>query len=322
MSAINLPPGTRVRISNGTLELPAGCYINVGPGSVLQLDSVHISGPGPTTGKHAHGLVVVRGEGASATFTACTISMVRARRKNGCRPHCVLVVGGGSAVLSNCVLDSSADHGLLVINSGSSATASHCRAEFCQGAGFASSEAGHLVVNSSTSSHNKGREFLSCGSGAVMEVGPGCTAQRNRSSGFACVEGGKIVIQQGCSATSNRGAGFTAQGVGSQMKIGKECKAFSNRHHGFHASNGSYIKTGQKAQASCNGGHGFCAWGPCSHMDLGPGCISTLNDGRGLRSGGTGYLHTPPDCVCNGNNRDAKRHAISAVLGLLSAILL
>jgi hypothetical protein len=88
---ISIQMGARVRIHNGTLDLPADCCVIVGPASVLQLDCVHITGPGATKGKAGQALVVASGAGAQLKTSACSVTQTDASRQSGCAPDCVLV---------------------------------------------------------------------------------------------------------------------------------------------------------------------------------------------------------------------------------------
>jgi hypothetical protein len=134
-----------------------------------------------------------------------------------------------------------------------------------------------------------------------MDVGTNCTAQRNAGHGFLAVDGGRMVIQQACSAVSNGCAGFTAEGSYASLEIKLGCRAYNNKQHGFYSGSKSCITIEGGADASFNKGCGFCASGFGSKIVAGSGCVATDNGGWGYLAGVDGAMHVYQDRVSHGN---------------------
>jgi hypothetical protein len=306
-----VPKRRRVRIRNGSLRLPLGGHVKVGPSAVLQLDSIHLSGPG-NAASNIRALLLVRGDAARAVLNTCTIT-VTDNRPYDQGANGMLVDQGGSADLKKCVITGAALSGLMVSGCNSMATATNCTAQQCSNAGFQCRSKGVLNVDGCTASNNKGTSrwspedghgFLASW-GAVMNVGAKCTAQRNNGNGFRCEDGSKMVIQQGCSALDNDRSGFLAQGPSARMEVGLGCRAYNNNNNGFLAKGGC-IKIEGGADSSFNTLNGFLALGMGAHLVAGPGCIAARNRGEGWSAGDGGRLEGQDNIVLCGNECHAR----------------
>jgi hypothetical protein len=323
---INIPQGRRVRITNGTLQLPADCCVNVSQGAELQLSGVVIIGPGSARFGHAPALLVVSGPGACATLDACSIFMTLSRREDNWEPECVLVAGGASATLHNCIVTDSAGAGVLCTGQGSIVKASHCTATRCA-YGFGSSQAGTMALShcmscqnqlsgffvfghgsgmevgpGCTAYHNKGYGFTAHGPGAVMRISNGCSARQNGLEGFTSQAGASMIIEDACAALNNGGAGFAVMEYNSYMVVGRGCTSYNNTHTGFCAVLGGRLKVEGEAVASQNGRSGFIALDPCSHVELGPGCMAHSNRRHGFAASRGGRLLVGPGSEATGND--------------------
>jgi hypothetical protein len=299
LSSIMIPQGTRVRLHNGTLQLPGGCYISVGPNTRLQLDNVNVMGSASDCDPSPGALLVVRGKGADLRMNVCRVSVSASSHSLGkdvglWPPSCVLVTDGGAAALDRCALGNAAHTGLEVTEPGSIATATHCTAHQCNTEGFVASWGGHMKLSDCASLKNKRHGFWVSDSGSVMEVGPGCTADSNGSHGFFCSAASKMAVHSGTLSKGNIGCGFVAGGEGSDMQLGEYCRAHSNKDHGVCAAVGASMRIDRKAEAMSNRLSGFCARGSGSRLETGEQCSVSANGSHGFSAEGGGQLLVGP----------------------------
>jgi hypothetical protein len=298
---LSIPQGARVRISNGTLQLPDECYVFVCTGAALHLKTIDITGRGPATGRHDQALLVVRGTGAHASLDDCSISVSDGECDASCRLHCMLVAAQASASLTRCHFLGAVAGGLVVKGASSSVTAAHCTAAHCKLGGFVSLEGGQFQIQESKASSNGAAGFAVEGSGAVMVVGAGCVSQDNTGHGFSCTHGGMMSVQGGCTAETNTSAGFFAAGLVTSLNIGKGSIAYGNKTNGFVAQGGACITLAGEAAATANGWNGFCSTGPGSRLEAGEGCSASHNKRDGFAAAEAGHMTVGPKAKATAN---------------------
>jgi hypothetical protein len=280
--------GVKLCLSNGTLALPPGCSLVVMPGGSLEMLSMEVRGKGVPD----QGLATVRGAGAVATLKKCQIHQ---QSSTGSCCAAVLVSSGGKAGLIDCTFTAHGD-GLLVKDTGSSATAADCIASGCSGNGYAVQLGGQLAVITCTATSNKGAGFLATGHGSHLTTGPSCKAMGNDLQGFNTEEGATMICGQGCMAIGNQtGSGFRAKGKGSLLEAGPHCRAAGSGDSGFEACEGARLATGEGCIAVGND-VGFHAQDSLSLLTIGHGCSSIGNNRQGFGVWDGAKLVAGDDC--------------------------
>jgi hypothetical protein len=219
-SSINIPPGLKLRLLNGTVLLPEGGIISISPGAALEMVRISIYG----RGRYEHGLVDIQGQGATALLRQCTITGTR-NHLNHSGGHGVRVSQGGDAILDRCWLSKAGFCGLWVEGL---AYARGCFASRCFGSGYAARRGGRLTVARSVAIDNPGSGFIANGQGSTVVAWEGCRAENNRGAGFYASGGGELVAGCDCVAKNNFHSVFMALGPGSSMQVGPGCTAEDN----------------------------------------------------------------------------------------------
>jgi hypothetical protein len=312
---LNFYPGTRVRISNATIQLLDGATLLVREGAWLELHSCSIVGQG-----HAWGLVKARGEMAVLKMVKCDVhslgwdAAAKALTKTADPQYedmlgdAVQVSMGATASLAYCRLQAVHGGGLFVLGSelngdvnSSSATAHYCEAEGTQGAGFAAMDGATLQLEGcSTTRCVVG--FLATGSRSLLQASPGCSDIASSSAGFWARDGGHLVAGDRCSTRQNDHAGFRASGEQARMEAGMGCSAEGIGGPGFHADDSAVLMVG-KGSVVRNSEVGFQAGSKRNitapdpaNIVVGPDCRSE-NNGLGFLADNGSRLIAGDDCL-------------------------
>jgi hypothetical protein len=287
-SPLLIPPGIKIRLSNGSLHMPEDMYVLVGPGAELEAVRVEFRG----SGKHWKGLITVEGEGASAALHQCAITGVTGGSPSHLA-HGVLVAKGGRAALQNCVVQQATSRGIWVQGEGSTVTAASTMVQHCGGAGFAAADSGKLVAERCIAHSNTQFGFVGEHSG-MLEAGAGCRAELNGLTGFLAYSG-QLVAREGCYAGWNKGDGYWAYGSGGRLHAGAGCIAEHNGGCGFVTSDSAQILTGPECIAEHNGNAGYSA-GTHGQLKAGAGSVAAHNQGTGFLVTWSGHLHAAMGC--------------------------
>jgi hypothetical protein len=290
-----IPPGVKLQLSNGSLQLPEDMCVLVGPGAALEAVRVDFRG----SGQFWKGIVTVEGEGASAILHQCTITGGRIGRYNG-EAHGLLVAWGGRAALQNCIVQKTTSCGIFVQGEGSTVTATSTMVLRCEGSGFAAKNSGKLVAERCSAHSNMGYGFLSENKG-VLEAGAGCRSEVNEMAGFMAYLSGQLVAGECCYAGWNKDAGYRSEEDGSWLQAGAGCIAEHNVF-GFYALCRAQLQAGPQCIAQHSQGAGFLVtWS--GHLHAGRGCSAMHNAGGGFVVQGGAKLTADPGCRAEGNGK-------------------
>jgi hypothetical protein len=224
-SWLNILPGVKLRLLNGTIPLPDNAIIWVEKGA-LEMEHVTVTGRGAGAG---YGLVNIFGKGAKGCLRRCTI--IGPAKDDpydlGCRfCHAVRVAEGADATLDRCLLSRATETGLFVEGSGSTAYAQSCIVEKCSSWGYAAQDGGRLTADRSVALGNERSGFYALR--GTLEAVNGCRAENNGMSGFEAGRHSEVVVGAGCVASSNRGCGFYAYGSGADIQVAQGCTSEGN----------------------------------------------------------------------------------------------
>jgi hypothetical protein len=293
---LELPPGLKLRLCNGSLHMLGLTFVRVGPGA--ELDAVRVEFRG--SGQFWKGIVTVEGEGASAILHQCTITGSSDDSPED-RAHGLLVAEGGTVALQSCIVQQASECGIQVEGEGSTVSATSTMVLRCEGSGFAAKNSGQLVAERCSAHSNMGYGFLSENKG-VLKAGAGCRSELNEVAGFMADSSGQLVAGEGCFAGWNKGDGYRSYASGSHLQAGAGCSAEHNGGSGFLAKCRAQLQAGPECIARHNRGAGFlAAWS--GHLHAARGCSAVHNAEAGFRVQDDAKLTADPGCKAEGNGK-------------------